>query len=89
MSKKPTATMIDDQAPEWSETDFKAAKRLSDMPAEFQQAVRRARGPQRVPTKIQTTIRFDPDVLEGLKATGRGWQTRVNHVMRDWLSRHR
>src|SRR3546814_3598900 len=25
-----------------------------------------------------TTIRFDPDVLEGLRATGRGWQTRAN-----------
>ncbi|NLC36405.1 MAG: BrnA antitoxin family protein [Alcaligenaceae bacterium] len=63
---------MDEEAPEWSESDFKKAKRLSDMPAEFQQAIRRARGPQKSPTKIQTTIHFDQDVLEGLKATGRG-----------------
>ncbi len=85
MSKKPNPVLIDEDAPEWSESDFKKAKRLSDMPAEFQQAIRRARGPQKSPTKIQTTIRFDQDVLEGLKATGRGWQTRVNDAMREWL----
>ena len=32
--------------------------------------------------KVSTNIRFDPDVLEALKATGPGWQTRVNDVMR-------
>jgi uncharacterized protein (DUF4415 family) len=35
--------------------------------------------------KVQTAIRFDPDVLGALKATGKGWQTRVNDVMREWL----
>lgn len=36
--------------------------------------------------KVQTAIRFDPDVLAGLRATGRGWQTRVNDAMREWLA---
>jgi uncharacterized protein (DUF4415 family) len=36
---------------------------------------------------VSTTIRFDQDVLDALKATGRGWQTRVNDAMRDWLAR--
>lgn len=35
--------------------------------------------------KQPTTIRFDADVLAALKATGRGWQTRVNDAMRDWV----
>ena len=35
--------------------------------------------------KVQTAIRFDPEVLEGLRASGKGWQTRVNDVMREWL----
>jgi uncharacterized protein (DUF4415 family) len=35
--------------------------------------------------KVQTAIRFDPDVLAALRATGRGWQTKVNDVMRDWV----
>lgn len=35
--------------------------------------------------KIPTTIRFDPDVLQALKASGRGWQSRVNAAIREWL----
>lgn len=45
----------------------------------------RTRGPQKAPTKIPTTIRFDSDVLAALKASGRGWQTRVNEAMREVL----
>ena len=53
-------------------------------------AVRRPgqRGKQKAPVKVPTTIRFDADVLNGLKATGQGWQTRVNKAMRDWLKKH-
>lgn len=38
--------------------------------------------------KTPTTIRFDQDVLDGLRATGQGWQTRVNDAMREWLKSH-
>jgi uncharacterized protein (DUF4415 family) len=31
------------------------------------------------------SLRMDIDVLEGLRATGKGWQTRINSIMRDWL----
>jgi uncharacterized protein (DUF4415 family) len=36
-------------------------------------------------TKVSTTIRFDADVLEAFKATGDGWQTRMNDVLKEWL----
>ena len=48
----------------------------------------RRRGVQKAPTKVPTTIRFDADVLAELKASGRGWQTRVNDAMREWLKAH-
>lgn len=38
--------------------------------------------------KVQTAIRFDADVLAALKATGKGWQTRVNDAMREWIRSH-
>lgn len=50
-------------------------------------AIRR-RGPAHKPLKVPTTIRFDADVLEALKATGSGWQTRVNALVRDWIKPH-
>lgn len=88
MNKNPNPELIDYDTPEWTESEFKSAKKFSEMPLGFQQAMRRARGPQKTPTKVQTTIRFDRDVLDGLKATGKGWQTRVNDAMREWLKNH-
>lgn len=37
------------------------------------------------PTKVPITIRLDTDVLNALKLTGPGWQTRVNGVVRNWI----
>lgn len=54
----------------------------------FAQATIRRRGPQKAPTKVPTTLRLDSDVLAGLKAGGKGWQTRVNDALRDWLKTH-
>ena len=34
------------------------------------------------PAKTQLTIRLDTDVLAWLKANGRGYQTRINHILR-------
>jgi uncharacterized protein (DUF4415 family) len=34
------------------------------------------------PAKEQLTIRLDADVLNWLKANGRGYQTRINHILR-------
>jgi uncharacterized protein (DUF4415 family) len=34
------------------------------------------------PTKTQLTIRLDADVLAWLKAGGRGYQTRINRILR-------
>ena len=53
-----------------------------------QAKVARRRGPGRAPLKVPTTIRFDADVLAALKATGPGWQTRVNAAMREWVRSH-
>lgn len=44
--------------------------------------------PRAAVTKIPTTIRLDADVLAALKASGRGWQTRVNDAMREWVKSH-
>jgi len=49
--------------------------------------VRRGRPPKDT-TKVLTTLRLDPDVVAGLRATGSGWQTRVNDAMREWLKTH-
>ena len=59
---------------------------LSD--AEFVRLKRIGRPRATTPLKVPTTIRFDADVLAALKASGKGWQTRVNDAVRDWLKTH-
>jgi uncharacterized protein (DUF4415 family) len=49
----------------------------------------RVRGPQKAPHKVPVALRLDPSVVEAFRATGRGWQSRVNAVLRDWLKEHK
>lgn len=41
------------------------------------------------PGKQQLTIRLDADVLDWLKANGRGYQTRINHILRAAMESNR
>lgn len=38
--------------------------------------------------KEQIAIRFDRDILEAFRATGHGWQTRMNEALKEWLKEH-
>ena len=40
------------------------------------------RGPQKAPTKEQVTLRLDKAVLEHFRASGAGWQSRINEALR-------
>ena len=46
-------------------------------------APRRFRGKQKKPTKVQTTIRLDADVVTHFKKGGKRWQTRLNDALRE------
>ena len=38
--------------------------------------------------KQAVTVRYSPDVLAAFRATGAGWQTRMNEALKDWLQTH-
>lgn len=42
----------------------------------------RRRGPQQAPTKVRVGVRLDADVVERLRASGPGWQGRLNATLR-------
>lgn len=50
--------------------------------------IRRKRPPAPV-TKERITIRLSRDVVERFRASGDGWQTRVDAALKDWLKDHR
>ena len=72
------AAMSDPDAMPLTDEEWAAAKPL----------MRIGRPPSSTPLKVPTTIRFDADVLAALKASGKGWQTRVNEAMREWVRTH-
>ena len=47
-----------------------------------EQVRRRRRGPQRSPTKKLVSLRLDPNVVTAYRNTGRGWQGRINAVLK-------
>jgi uncharacterized protein (DUF4415 family) len=76
--------------PTWTEKDFANAVPFSKLPQSLQNKLSsRKRGPQKSPTKVPVSIRLSPDVVEGLRATGEGWQTRADEALRVWLSKRK
>ena len=56
-------------------------------PDKFAKArVRRGR-PRAARPKVSTTIRLSQDVVDHFKSGGRGWQTRIDEALQDWIAR--
>jgi uncharacterized protein (DUF4415 family) len=92
MRRKANPELTDDDAPELTAEWFKDAKPASkvlpglidkDSAAELLKP-KRGRPPLENP-KEQVNIRLDADIVQAFKSKGRGWQTRVNISLREWL----
>jgi len=46
------------------------------------------RGPGKRPPKVAINIRLSREVLDAFKATGEGWQTKVDGALKEWLKDH-
>ena len=76
------STWVDpDDAPELTDEYFETADLYHG-----DKLIRRGR-PKLEKPKRQVTLRLDADVLEGMRATGPGWQTRANEALRKWVQR--
>lgn len=76
-----------DDAPEWTEEHFRHAQ-LSIGGKVVRKAIGTWTKPGRPVSenpKKQVTLRLDPDVVEKFRATGKGWQSRINAELRKAL----
>ena len=39
-------------------------------------------------SKMQVTLRLDVDIVEKFRASGEGWQTRINDALKSWVRTH-
>ncbi|MDP1605742.1 MAG: BrnA antitoxin family protein [Rhodocyclaceae bacterium] len=92
---KPYPALIDADNPEWTAEDFAKAKSAAEVlpdlfgakPAAAMLRPKRGRPPADRP-KAHVNIRLDADVVATFRATGSGWQTRLNAALKDWLKTH-
>lgn len=71
------AAMADPEAQPFTDAEWEQVKPL----------VRRGR-PLGSGSKTQVTLRLDSEVLEKFRASGDGWQTRINEALKSWVRAH-
>jgi|SRR5262245_51045843 len=77
MTKTGASAWVDpDDAPEWTDEMFERADLYHG-----DKLIRRGRPPSDNPKKA-LKLRIDADVVEHFRATGPGWQTRINDALR-------
>jgi uncharacterized protein (DUF4415 family) len=74
---------LDPDNPEITEEEFKLARPFAEVFPEFVESIRRARGrpAMETPRKV-VSLRLDQDVIEKYRASGKGWQARINADLR-------
>jgi uncharacterized protein (DUF4415 family) len=74
----------DRDAPEATDEELAQAKPFAEMFPDLAKTMRRAAGrPKADDPKRAISIRLDRDVIDKFKATGAGWQGRINDVLKN------
>lgn len=73
--------------PEFTEEEMAKAKPFVEVFPELATSVKRTRGKQRAPTKQLISLRLDRTVIDAFKASGPGWQRRMNEALKSAVRR--
>jgi uncharacterized protein (DUF4415 family) len=79
---KPNPEALDDENPQLTPEELQRARPAKEFFGE--ERLRRMVGrPKAEKKRISTTVRFEADVLEAVKAEGKRWQTRINNAVKE------
>jgi uncharacterized protein (DUF4415 family) len=85
LDKMPAGWVDPDDAPELTAEFFeKATPMIGGREVSFEEYARAVRAAIPI-DKIPVTIHLDADILAAFRATGDGWDDRINDALRDWL----
>ena len=78
-----------DENPEWTEEDFARARPFKEgLPEQYASWKKNKGGrPPLESPKVHIGFRLAADVVEGVRATGRGYNARVERVLREALAK--
>lgn len=84
---------------EKSETDWERVRNMKDEDIDFSDIPRTTpemwangmlrKGLKPIPRKAQLTLRIDNDVIDFFKEQGRGYQTKINQLLRAYMDAHK
>ena len=68
---------------------FDTAEEVMPGITEGMKRLRGQRGKQKAPTKVQKTLRLSPEVVAYFQSQGKGWQTNVDKVLKEYVKSHK
>ena len=69
--------------PELTDDQIARAKPFAEVFPDLMESIRRSRGrPPVANPRQQISLRLEPEVIAKFKATGKGWQARINDVLK-------
>jgi uncharacterized protein (DUF4415 family) len=96
MAKKSPKPLTDEdgEVRELTKEDFARARPAREvlpeiLPPDIAAEMLRPRGRPRKPEpKVHLNLRLSPEVVAYFKATGPGWQTRLDEALKEWVKNH-
>lgn len=96
-AQKPLPADFDDlNPPEFTDEELAQFRPIQEvMPPDFVEMVFKHQdemerlGKMRPPSSLErVTLQLSPEILNAFRATGKGWQNRINHVLLDYVQSH-
>ena len=72
--------------PELTDEQLARGKAFAEAFPALAESIRRTRGKQKTPTKELVSLRLDRETIAAFRATGPGWQVRINAALRKVIS---
>jgi uncharacterized protein (DUF4415 family) len=85
--------VFDDDNPEWTDETFARSIAVEELPPDELGLILEAfpktklRGAQKAATKVPVSLRLSSEVVDHYKATGKGWQTRIDDALKDLIKK--
>lgn len=76
--------VFDADNPKLTAEDLRKMRPARELPPEILKAFpnTKVRGAQKAPKKVPVSLRLSPEVVDHFKASGAGWQTRIDETLR-------
>jgi uncharacterized protein (DUF4415 family) len=70
-------------SPELTDEELASMRPFAEVFPEWAAEIKRGRGPQKAARKVLTSLRLDSETVAAFRATGPGWQKRIDEILKE------